>query len=202
MRLQSPFLALAALASCHSLPGLQGGAAGSSPASVPEQQLTLYLGQRSLSDDTFWTPNEDQTVGALEYSRENRADVVGWEVGIAGSSDASSDAVGNAWKGSTAEFYGGVRKSWGDGAIRPYVGAGLSYIAAEWELFGQTDDDSSMAGYLHGGLQWLVSPAVCIGFDLRTLFGSSLSLGQNTTGGDFAGDADYVQAALSVGWRF
>jgi len=194
-------LALATLGSCQAVPGTEGTAGSPAPVG-PQQQVSLYLGQRSFAEDSFWIPNEDQVVGAIEYSREDRADIVGWEIGLAGSSDESSDGAGNPWTGGTGELYGGLRKSWGDGAFRPYVGAGLSYIEAEWELYGQTDDDNSLAGYLHGGVQWLLGRSFALGLDIRTLFGSSLSLGQHTVGFDIPGDADYVQVALSFGWRF
>jgi hypothetical protein len=53
-----------------------------------------------------------------------------------------------------------------------------------------------MAGYVHGGIDFLVSPTFFIGLDLRALFWSDVSLGP------IHGDADYNQAALRFGWRF
>jgi hypothetical protein len=179
---------LAFLGSCMAV--APQAAPGSPPEAAPERQFTIYLGQRSL-DSTDWSPVDDQPTLGIEFSQESTGSAIGWEVGLAGSSDESGPL-----KGSTGEIYGGVRKSFGSDTVRPYLGGGLSFINAKAEVGSASDDDSSLAGYVHGGLQFLVSRTFEIGLDLRVLFGSDLEIaGVNT-------DADYGQAALTFGWRF
>jgi hypothetical protein len=187
-------VSLLALSSCMSVPGSQTPSAGSPPPAVTEHQVTLYLGQRSLDEDN-WSPVEDQGAGQLEYSQENADDAIGWEVGFGGSS--KDDTLGGFdVTGSTGELYGGVRKSFGSGNVRPYIGGGLSFINAKVEVGSASEDDSSVAMYLHGGVQFLLGPSFALGLDLRALFGSDITIaGVN-------GDADYGQAALTFGWRF
>jgi hypothetical protein len=187
-------VALLALSSCMSVPGSQSSSAGSQPAASPEHQFTVYLGQRSLDEDD-WSPVEDQGALQLEYASESPDAAVGWEVGLGGSSD--DDTFGGFdVTGSTAELYGGVRKTFGSGTVRPYVGGGLSFINAEVEVGSASEDDSSVAMYLHGGVQFLLGDSFALGLDLRALLGSDITI----AGVD--GDADYGQAALTLGWRF
>jgi hypothetical protein len=179
---------LAFLGSCMAV--APQAAPGSPPEAAPERQFTIYLGQRSL-DSTDWSPVDDQPTLGIEFSQESTGSAIGWEVGLAGSSDESGPL-----KGSTGEIYGGVRKSFGSDTVRPYLGGGLSFINAKAEVGSASDDDSSLAGYVHGGLQFLVSRTFEIGLDLRVLFGSDLEIAGVST------DADYGQAALTFGWRF
>jgi hypothetical protein len=69
-------------------------------------------------------------------------------------------------------------------------------IEGDWETGGLSAFDTSMAGYLHGGVEWLTGESFCIGLDVRWLFGSELTIA------GVEGDADYLQAALKFGWRF
>jgi hypothetical protein len=190
MKLFATF-ALLALSSCMSVPTSQGRPAGSPPPAAPERQIGIYLGRRNFGDKDFWIPNEKQGAFAVEFAQDS-GDSIGWEVGLAGSTDESGP-----WTGSTAEVYGGLRKSFGEDNVRPYIGGGLSLINAEWELGGvSVGDDTSLAAYLHGGVQFLVSPTFFLGLDVRTLFGSDVTIA------GFDGDADYTQMAVTFGWRF
>lgn len=194
MKLVASF-ALLALSSCASVAVPQGTPAGGPPRAEPEHQISLYLGQRSLDED-LWAPTEDQAAFAIEFSQGGTPEGVGWEVGFAGSTDEGSVGIGVDFTGTTGEIYGGLRKSFGSGNVRPYVGGGLSLIKAEFEGLGVSDDDTSAAGYLHGGVEFLLGPSFLIGLDLRTLFGSDIDLF------GVSGDADYVQGAVTFGWRF
>jgi hypothetical protein len=185
-------IALAALS-------LTACAAQSSSAPVAakekENRIALYLGQRSL-DKGDWEPVEDQPTIGLEFVHETADFPVGFEVGLMGSSD--DDNVGGVdLTGSTGELYGGVRKTFGSDVVRPYVGAGLSYIDAKIEASGFGDeDDSSIAGYIHGGVDFDITESFFLGVDLRFLFGSDLNIA------GFDTDADYTQLALRLGWAF
>jgi Outer membrane protein beta-barrel domain len=192
----TPALSLAFLGSCMSVPAAQHAPDGSvPPPAAPSHQIALYLGQRSLDTDN-WSPVEDQPMFGLEYSQQSSPESLGWEVGIAGSKDDST-LLGVDVTGSTGEIYGGLRKTFGSDVVRPYIGGGLSFIKAKVEASGAaSEDDTSPAAYLHGGVQFLVSDGFFLGLDARLLFGSDITIaGVN-------GDADYGQLALALGWRF
>lgn len=194
MKLLRP-LVLALLCSCAANPAPQAGSERDPALPFRDQQISVYFGERSLQDDEFWAPNEDQFAFGVEYSQEGRTAPVGWEVGLAGGFD-ESDLSGTTWTGTTTELYAGLRKSFGGAEVRPYVGGGFSMIDGEWETGGLSAQDSSMAGYLHGGIEWLTGESFGIGLDVRWLFGSDLTIA------GIEGDADYLQAALKFGWRF
>jgi hypothetical protein len=183
---------LAILASCSAVAPAQQAV-----APTRDSRIALYLGQRSL-DENDYSPVDKQDMFGIEYSRENAAGPVGFEVGIMGSKDEDNDVLfGFDVEASTSEFYGGIRKTFGQDVVRPYIGGGLSFINSKIEVVGVgDDDDSSIAAYLHGGIGFQISQAVVLGLDLRFLFGSDLTLaGVNT-------DADYTQATLFIGFGF
>jgi len=184
--------ALTLFCSCTALPSGVSQAPQSSPGG---ERLALYLGQRNLDEDDYDPVDEQPTFG-IEYSSEAPDSTIGWEVGLMGSKDEDTVA-GFDLSGSTGELYGGIRKSFGEGTVRPYIGAGLSAINSELEVAGLgSEDDSSLAGYAHGGLMFDVSQSFFLGIDVRVLFGSDVSYGT------FETDVDYGQLALVLGWRF
>lgn len=186
-------LALSSLAACASVQ--------SSPTPVPdstappENRIGIYLGQRQLDEDE-WEPLDEQPVFGLEYSREAEGDAVGFEVGIMGSADDDT-VLGTDVEVSTGELYGGIRKTFGEDVLRPYVGAGLSFLNLQVDASGLgDDDDTSPAFYAHGGLAIAASDTFMIGLDLRFLLGSDLEIAGVDT------DSDYVQLALMLGIGF
>lgn len=186
------FIASLSLAACAAVP--------SSPpiqdtSGFRDNRISIYLGQRQLDEDE-WSPVDEQPMFGLEYSRETLDSAVGFEVGIMGSSD-DDDVGGVDFEVNTGEIYGGVRKTFGEDVLRPYVGAGISFINLEADVsgFGE-DDDGSPAFYAHGGLAIAASEAFMIGLDLRFLIGSDLEVAGIDT------DADYVQLALMIGIGF
>ena len=183
------------LAACSAVPYSGSQDAGGGATASRDNRLSIYLGQRNLDQDDY-APVDEQAMIGVEFARETAGSLVGWEVGVMGSSDEGSVA-GFDVTGNTAEIYGGVRKTFGSGSVRPYVGGGLSVINSEVEVSGSgSADDESLAGYAHLGVSVDVTEAFFLGLDLRVLFGSDLSIaGVNT-------DADYGQLALFLGWGF
>lgn len=173
--------------------------APSSPAPSPtrshENRVAIYLGQRGLDKDDY-EPVEDQATFGIEFVHEAVGGDVGFEFGLMGSSDESS-AAGFDIEGTTGELYGGLRKTFGESVVRPYIGGGLSFIASEFEIVGvNKDDDASAALYAHGGVSIDVSESFFVGLDLRVLFGSDMEIFGVST------DADYTQLALVAGVSF
>ena len=203
MKLISSLLLLS-LAACASVPqAAPQGDPQAVPAPVPEpvstasrdNRITLYLGQRNLDEDDYM-PVDEQGVFGVEYVRESPGSIIGWEIGLMGSYD--EDRIGGFdVEGSTGELYTGVHKTFLTGVVRPYVGAGISFINSEVEVVGLgKDDDDSVAGYAHLGVMFHVTELFFLGLDVRALFGSDMTIAGVST------DADYGQLALNLGWAF
>lgn len=184
-------LATLLLVSCAAVQSGAPPAASASPA-VRENHISFYLGQRNLDEDD-WSPVDEQVTLGVEFSQQKPGDMVGWEVGLMGSNDKDHIA-GTDVEVSTGEVYGGLRKTFGTGSFRPYIGGGLSFIHLDADVTGiGDDDDSSAAGYVHGGVAFALSESFFLGLDLRVLFGSDLEIA------GFDTDADYGQLALVLG---
>lgn len=160
-------------------------------------QLTARFARISLGDDA-WDPIEDQEGFGLEFSREPATMDFGWEVGVMRFTDDERDSMGLV-ESELSEIYLGARRTFGHARAvwRPHFGGGVSYMFADVEnQAGVSDDDSSLAAYMHGGLSAFVTRHLTIGVDLRWLLLSKLRVhGENL-------DADYLQLALTAGWSF
>jgi hypothetical protein len=162
-------------------------------ANANDSAITVLVGNRSMTDDDNWSPLEDQLAFELGFNTVPSD----WPVGIEASVSYSDDDDSGV-EGETKEASLGVRKTWdvSEGRVHPYVGGGLAGIQAEFSGFGQSDDDTSVAGYVHGGVGFDLGSHFLIGVDVRLLLGSDITL----FGID--GDADYVQYGLMVGYAF
>jgi len=153
---------------------------------VHSRQVALVLGGRKLSDDF---PDDGQSVLGLEFAT-GTGKPIGVELGVQG---GATDEGDNASDGTVVlEAYGGVRKTFGTGSVRPVLGVGLAAIHAgvRTDLGASDDHDSSLAGYAHVGVGFMLSESISLGLDARGLFGSDLEI----LGADF--DADYEQLTL------
>ena len=57
--------------------------------------------------------------------------------------------------------------------IRPYVGAGLSYIFTEFDVDGIVDDDDATeAIYAHAGVAWAIAKRTYVALDFRHMGGT------------------------------
>ena len=182
-------LAVGALVSCAALPAPPREEVDAPSA----DRLALYLGMRGLDEEDY-EPVEDQFTLGLEFAHEREGSALGFEIGLLGSRD-DGDALGFDIEGRTGEIYAGIRKSFPSDRVRPYVGGGVSYIDSEFEVTGVgSDDDASIAGYVHGGVLFDLSESFFLGIDVRLLLGSDLEIvGVDT-------DADYQQYALVLGF--
>lgn len=194
------------IASCALLAACAGTSTAGAPATeYRSSKIDLYLGGRALDEDD-WSPVEDQTVLGVEFVHEGLDWPVGYEIALSVSEKSKDDVrVGPTTvdvTGKTGEIAAGVRKTFlKDERFHPYLGGGLAAIQAKFRGEDSTgvsasDDDTSGAFYVHGGVDFDLGPSFVIGLDLRMLFGSDITLfGVN-------GDADYGQLALLIGVRF
>lgn len=163
-----------------------------------DTRVGAILGMRSLDED-IWAPTEEQFVLGAECVVMSKDSGLGLETSLQYAAD--SDEVGNVdVTSTTTEFSVGGRLEMTGQSVRPYVGAGLALINAEIEADngGSTasEDDSSLAGYAHLGVELPFAERWYVGLDVRALFGSDMEFsGVN-------GDADYTQFALVIGASF
>ncbi len=164
--------------------------------------VSLLLGARALDEDD-WSPVEDQVAFGLELDWRGGGAPVGFEVGLSASSEEEDVRVAGLTvdvEAELVEVYGGARWTFGEQDLRPYVGGGLSFVAADVEVSGAgataDDDDDSLGLYLHGGFQLDVGEYVIVGLDARVLLGTEIDLA------GASGDADYFQVGALVGFTF
>ena len=168
--------------------------------SPPRNSFAVVLGQRELSDDA--EPLEDQTALGVEavFAAASGPSV---ELGFSGSSE--SDLLFVPGVGFTdseiavKELYLGIRTPAPDTPVRPYLGGGITFIEGEISFSGAvngSESDSTIAFYLHTGIQTAIAEHILLGIDLRAVFGAEV---------EFVGipfDGDYLQAAATIGFWY
>ena len=126
----------------------------------------IFLGTKSLGNE--WDPVESQAeVGImLDFGMQE------WPVNLALdylSSSAEETTGGMDVEGATTELDIGVRKYWGDGNMRPFLGGGVSIISTEFNVVGISDcDGDATGGWIDAGILWTVGQAFNVGFDVRS----------------------------------
>ncbi|MCP4632169.1 MAG: hypothetical protein GY855_04530, partial [candidate division Zixibacteria bacterium] len=126
----------------------------------------FLVGTKQLDDDD-WEPidKHDELGIMVDFSKKK------WPVSIAIDVFRSSDEdnfLGISVEGSTSELCLGIRKTWGtDNSIRPFLGAGLAIISAEFELEWLDDDDSAVGIWLGGGVYWTLNKECNLGLVVR-----------------------------------
>jgi hypothetical protein len=157
----------------------------------------FVLGGRTLDEDD-WAPAEEHVVFGVTVDFGGE----GWPVNLAIGHHLSigTDEWGPFDLTSTvAELTFGVQKTWVvDGVTRPYIGGGVAAVNAESELelgnLSVTEDDTSGAVYVDGGVFWRLGSRFNIGVEGRLVVGTDLEL----AGADV--NADYFQGGLILGW--
>ena len=155
--------------------------------------VTAILGRRSLDDD--FEPAEDQLAYGLEIDGYDEFSLVGFEAGFLYSDDDDSDGASMV-DASILELYAGVRKTFtaADGRLHPYLSGGVSFLNVDVESSGPDTptfgDEDTFGGYFRGGIYYMATDVVRVGFDYRLLFGSDL---------DDGADADYDLISLTLG---
>ena len=169
-------------------------------ASPPWQQLDVSVGARSF--DGF-DPVEDQTAFGLEYVAERPGDDFGVAFGVTYSSEEGSDAaVGGDVESQVFDASLGLRRTFDvSNVARPYVGLGITLIAAEAKVDApggstDSDDDIAQAFHLRVGSLFDITETFHIGFDARWVFGAGIDLD------NLKGDGDSTQLALVAGFSF
>lgn len=175
----------------------------SAPASA-NGNLNFTSGSRTLDDDDFWEPVEDQS----DYGMTVDFGEKDWPVNIAvGYYQSSNDGTLTTFpilgdvdvEGTVREWSLGAHKVWTlRNPARPFLGGGLTFVETEAEVdsvLGDSDDqDSSNGVYLEGGVFFRLAEVLNLGLHARLTEGTDITLF------DGDGDADYYQVGLLFGF--
>lgn len=162
--------------------------------------VTMMFGGSAFDAD-FWAPVDDMFSFGIVVDTFRPENIVGFEFGTNFTFDNGYAAGLDVW-GSTAEFYGGVRKTLQliDDQLNPYVGAGATFMYADVSVeqgnLGADEYDLTFGGYLHGGAYWDFGNGLTLGADYRWVYGTSVEFA------GASGDADYQQITATFGFRF
>jgi len=174
------------------------------PARAEDVNLNFYPIAPRYLDKDFWDPIETQYSfgGTVDFGK------AGWPLhlafGLNGSAGDSNNfdpvAIGGV-TGTINELSFGIAKVWDTkGSTRPFVSGGVSFVNARIEadtFLGTVDDkDSTIGGWIEGGVYWRLTPHFNFGLFGRTLLGTKITL----FGVD--GDADYWELGPMLGWSW
>ena len=166
----------------------------------------VFAGNKDLEKGD-WEPVDSQPCYGIQGSL-GQAD---WPVLVAvdfmmasDDSPISTPSVGTGQaSGSSIEVFTGVRKFWGD-RIRPFLGAGVMFIQSEIELntnlISQSEDDTSVGGWVDTGVLWRIHPRFHLGVDAK--FSSATAyFGTNLGGRDrIEAGGIYLGVLVGTGW--
>ena len=162
--------------------------------------LGILLGARARDSDDWGTLDNQVAVGA-EFSFVPKYFPIGVEVGMLYAFTRET-VSGFDVDSSTVELYFGPRFEWSipEGTLKMYVGGGASLIRSDIDsIVGsakQSFDDTTFGGYLHGGLELMLSKNFGIGFDLRGVYSGDATF----NGVDV--NPTYYQGAILLGLHF
>lgn len=184
-------------------------ATGQSPAAGDYSQptsgrLTFTFGQRRLGRD--FAPTDEPQAFGVEFSRISAGGSpsfgLGFELGFQFADDRARGArLSGGGTGNLdlfqSEFYAGLRAQAGEGSLRPYLGAGATWITNDTRVTSgglqARESSSDLGAYGHAGLLLEVSRSVHVLIDGRMTFFTDHSI----DGTDF--DSDYSQVTIGVG---
>ena len=128
--------------------------------------VNFTLGSKALDEDD-WEPVEDQGEFGIHVDFRKQEWPVNIAIAILGSA-ADDDYRGIDVEGSTSELRFGVRKIWEPTEnMRPFLGGGLGFMSAEWDVEGfGNDDDSTLGLWIDGGIYWTINHSFNLGFEL------------------------------------
>ncbi len=132
-----------------------------------DSNVRLLVGQKHLDSDDWNTLDRQNEIGVIFDIKKSS-----WKASIAldvmGSGEDKNE-VGKE-RGFTLEQHLGLRKIWtiDDLNLSPYLGGGIAFIQAEYEVIGSIkDDDSAVGTWIGTGADWHLTPKMSLGIDIR-----------------------------------
>jgi hypothetical protein len=168
--------------------------AATGASAIAGGNVNFVRGGRSMTDDALWSSLESQDLFGLTIDFGPEKWPIELETGLQVSSSTKT-IFGTDVTGKVGEVFFGVNRTWtpGTGRMRPYLGGGVASVNASFGSRFKIDDNSGGV-YVHGGIYWRMFHRFNIGFDVRAMGGTKLTI----SGRDF--NANYRQAGLVLGW--
>lgn len=168
--------------------------------------LAILIGSRQMKDKDSWSPVSSQLVGGINWNWEPSGSIIGFDTAFFYSEDQSTAQTGaseqTTVRGETYEFaMGGIKSFYlGRSPLRAYLGAGISMMSAHLDSvqgsYVNSGSDTGFGGYGRIGLVYQIAWDGHIGFDYRTVVGTSNEI----NGQEF--DSDYDQFTFNFGTSF
>lgn len=157
--------------------------------------VRLAVGSKKLDSDEWNTVDRQNEIGVIFDLKKSS-----WPVSI--SLDlffsGKDKNMSGAERGSTSEQHLGVRKIWtiSDSKFHPYLGAGIAFIQADYEVIGSQKEGGSGVGYWVGtGVDWHFSKKMSLGADIRYSQADVTILDRDIEAGGF-------HTTLTLGYRW
>jgi opacity protein-like surface antigen len=173
--------------------------------SLPVHNATLLGGMRFLDSET-WDPVDTQPTVGIELDTYKPGDGIGAELGFLYSWEGGSAQIPNLGTAEidtvNYELYMGARKTFPirNEPFYPYIGAGLSWIANEYDatlIDGQaSSSDDAFGVYFRAGVYWNFASNWNLGLDVRRRFGGEVDVLGVDAG------LDYLTTLATVGFSF
>lgn len=172
--------------------GLMLAASGAARA---DGDVVGAIGVRSLSGDLWSNLDSDNQLALGVFADFGLGDL---PLYIATGLQVSADDGGEGGDSTAvADLSVGLKLMATEGAIRPYVGAGIASVGASIDTgFFADDDDQSYGYYLGGGALFRINRHFTLGMDLRYIGGTDIELL------GVKGDADSVTATALIGYSW
>jgi hypothetical protein len=177
----------------------QDGDRGSSPVRVEDEgwrgTVRLFLGAKDL-DESDWAPVESQGEFAI-LTNFGRAD---WDVHLAldlrfASSD-EEEFLGVDVLSASYEVNVGVRKMFDTGTfVTPFLGGGISFGGATFEIDGEEEDDSGVGIWFDAGVDFSLGGPISLGLEVAL---STLPIEID----DFDTDAGGLRFGITLGFSW
>lgn len=158
--------------------------------------VNFIIGQKKLDKD--WDPNDSQG----EFGAEVTWGPGNWPIAFATdivASSAGADILGVEVNDQSSELAFGVRKIWEAGKARPYIGGGIAKLEAQREANGVTNKDSTLGGWVGGGIFWRLGARFNIGIAARISRGE-ISLKTGGVPQDVEAGGSHAGLILGWGW--
>ncbi|MFC1688649.1 outer membrane protein [Pseudomonadota bacterium] len=157
--------------------------------------VRLAFGQKRLDSDDWNTLDRQNEIGVIFDLKK-----ASWPVSIALDLLFSGEDknVPGAERGSTFEQHLGVRKIWAinDSKFHPYLGGGIAFIQADYEVIGSSkEDDGGVGGWIGAGVDWHLSKRMSLGVDVR-YSKADVTINNNDV------DAGGLHSVLTLGYRW
>jgi opacity protein-like surface antigen len=184
---------------------LPGPILASDPGANPDEQYLTHftgdvdgmVGWRRMNDSGFWSPVSNSVSYGVQSDFGLAPYMVRGEAGFEYSSNSGDTDAGQNASARLMDFTLGARVAPQFDWFRPYIGAGLVVVNADFNSPANvSDSDTAVGFYSHAGLGAVVAKHVHFGVEYRLVRGVSMNLN------GAAGDANHDEAMAFAGYSW